>query len=79
MNNFVLRYKADSRVTENHFVISEVNRGFLDHYGINDTVEDFKDKVRKSARYFIVMTGNSKRGVQQTRVYNIKDFMEVTK
>ena len=79
MNNAILKYKSDSRVTENHFVISEVNREFLDHYGITDTIEDFKERVRKSTRYFEVTTGNEKYAFQRTRVYNIKDFINKNK
>lgn len=74
MNKYSFSFRGDSRVTERHFILSCINRAFLDHYGIQDTIEDFKEKVRNSEYYFEVNTGILDK-VQRTRVYCIDDFL----
>lgn len=78
MNKYSFSFRGDARVTERHFILSCINREFLDHYGIQDTIEDFKDKVRKSPHYFEVITGTLDKP-QRTRVYCIDDFLGGTK
>lgn len=67
-------WKDDPRVTEDNFIISIINSEFLEKYGINLTVDKFKDIVRSCPKYFTVETGNELKAVQHTKVYDIKDF-----
>ena len=78
MNKYSFSFRGDSRVTKRHFILSCINRTFLDNYGIQDTIEDFKDKVRKSKPCFEVITGTLDKP-QRTRVYLIDDFLGGTK
>ncbi len=67
-------WKDDPRVTEDNFIISIINSEFLEKYGINLTIDKFKDIVRSCPKYFTVETGNELKAVQHTKVYDIKDF-----
>ncbi len=67
-------WKDDPRVTEDNFIISIIDSEFLKFYGINLTVDKFKEIVRSCPKYFTVETGNELKAVQHTKVYDIKDF-----
>ena len=67
-------WRDDPRVTEDNFIISIIDAEFLKKYGINLTVDKFKEIVRSCPKYFPVETGNELKAVQHTKVYDIKDF-----
>ena len=55
------------------FVISSVSKNDLDRFNINMTVKDFKNKVKGSKNYKIVLTGGGG-NYRKTKVYNYFDF-----
>lgn len=72
----ILTYRDDPRVKSNHFILSEINRAFLEEHEIEGTVEDFKERVRHSRYEFKAVTGNTKKGTQRTKVYDINKFIQ---
>ncbi len=70
-------YASDSGFRPGDFVISSVNAGILKKYGIDGTVKDFKDRVKKSRNYKVIVTGGAGYSCH-TRVYNSKDFVKPT-
>lgn len=71
---YILTYRDDPRVTEDNFILSDINADFLRLHNIQQTVEQFKEQVRNCQHYFVVETGNSAKMIQHTRVFDIKDF-----
>ena len=67
-------WRDDQRVTEDNFIISIIDADFLKFYGINLTVDKFKEIVRSCPKYFTTETGNDQKAIQHTKVYDIKDF-----
>ena len=47
----ILTYRDDPRVKEYHFILSDINSYFLKKYGLNCTVDEFKDKVRRKYKW----------------------------
>ena len=72
----ILTYRDDPRVKSNHFILSEINRAFMEKHGIEGMVEDFKERVRNSRYEFKAVTGNTKKGTQRTKVYDINKFIQ---
>ena len=68
-------YASDSRFCPGDFVISSVNAGMLKKYGIDSTVKDFKERVKKSCNYKVIITGGAGYSCH-TRVYNFNDFIK---
>lgn len=67
-------YRDDPLVTEWNFIISEVNSNLLKEHGIDQTIDKFCENVRSCPYYFTTKTGNDKFAMQNTKVYDIRDF-----
>lgn len=73
LNDFSNSYFSDRNYKSGDFVLSEVNKKSLSRYKINMKVKDFKELVRKSGKYKLILTGGGLR-FRRTKVYNYNDF-----
>lgn len=58
------------------FTISNINKNALERYGINMSVNDFKNSVKTSPKYKVICTGGAG-NFRHTKVYNYNDFVPV--
>lgn len=66
-------YFSDKNYKPGDFVLSNVNKDDLVHYQINMKVKDFKELVKKSNKYKVILTGGLL-SYRRTKVYNYNDF-----
>jgi len=67
-------YDTDNNYRNGDFVLSRVNKKDLQRYGIKMSIKDFKEKVVKSGRCKVILTGGLFGDYRHTRVYNYNDF-----
>ena len=67
-------YDSDDGYRNGDFVLSKVDKTQLRRFGIDMRVKDFKEKVVKSGKYKVVLTGSIFGDYRHTRVYNYYDF-----
>ena len=69
-------YFSDVGYQSGDFVLSRISAQDLKRYNITMKLKDFKELVRKSNKYKIIITGGCL-NYRRTRVYNFKDFKQV--
>lgn len=69
-------YFSDSGYKSGDFVLSKVSAEDLKRNNITMKLKDFKQLVKRSSKYKIIITGGCL-NYRRTRVYNFKDFKQV--
>ena len=73
LNNYSHSYFSDINYKSGDFVLSGVNKKDISRYKIDMKVKEFKELVKKSSKYKIILTGGCLR-FRRTKVYNYNDF-----
>jgi len=73
-NRYSNSYFSDDSYKSGDFVLSRVSKKDLENYGIKINLNDFKQKVKKSNRFKIILTGGGLH-YRKTKVYNFNDFI----
>lgn len=76
LNRYSNSYFSDEHYKYGDFVLSYVTKSDLDRFDIRMSVKDFKNQVKRSTNYRIILTG----GVgtyRKTKVYNYFDFQNL--
>ena len=66
-------YFSDEHYKYGDFVLSDIRKKHLCHFNINMSVKDFKELVKKSNKYKVILTGGNL-NFRKTKVYNYYDF-----
>ena len=63
--------------TNKFFCYSDINKNMMEKAGINMSVTDFKDLVKRSPPYMVIQTGSEILNKKQrnTKVYRFQDFL----
>ena len=76
--NYSNSFFSDRNWEYGDFVLSKVTKNDLRHHGIDMSVKDFKESVKKSNKYKVIFTGGCL-NYRRTRVYNFKNFKNMQK
>lgn len=74
IGSYAITAQNDTRFRSNHFILTAVNKDFLDKNGIKMSVNKFKGLVRKSKPEFTVLAGSYHICVRKVNVYDINKF-----
>lgn len=72
-NDYSNSYFSDKDYKYGDFVLSDIKKKDLSRFDIKMSVKNFKELVKKSNNYKIVLTGGGLR-FRKTKVYNYYDF-----
>lgn len=78
IGNYSNSYFSDRSYENGDFILSRVTKCDLSYHGIDMTVKDFKDIVKKSRKYKVILTGGAGY-TSHTKVYNFKNFKNLEK
>lgn len=76
LNDYSNSHFSDRYHKSGDFVLSGVTKNDLTRYGIKMKVKDFKNIVKKSNNFKIVLTGGGL-NYRKTRVYNYNNFKNI--
>ena len=79
-NELTIYACSDKRFTKNHFILSNVNKKFLQKHKIEKiTVKNFRDFVKQQKPEFKALAGSFLTNLKRVNVYNIETIKKQLK